>query len=602
MTKKNVRLIWHIYPSYLMIILFALLAMSLYSSVFLEEVFLERTRTDLVIRGQLLKNHVAEYLNPIDSKKINEICIQAGKASGTRITIIMPDGNVIGDSQENPFKMDNHRNRPEVLTALEGLTGSSFRRSETLQISMMYVALPLNIENNKNKVVLRISIPATEIENTISAVKLRLILAGLIVAVFASIVSFFVSRRLSRPIEELKQGADIFANGRFDYRLHSPSIRELSSLADAMNRMAFQLAERILTEETQKNEYGAVLSSMAEGIVGIDLDDTIININRTARQILNTGDADLTACSIQEVVRNRKFIGFVQDAASTEESLEADFPLKMSPHKITENIINIRSAALKNPENRRIGTLIVLNDVTHLRLLENVRKDFVANVSHEIKTPLTAIKGFIETIVQIEDESPEDARRFLKIVMKHVDRLDAILEDLLSLARIEQLTHKKDTATEKISVADVFETVLQVVQAKADEKNIRIESHIAGKFFIEGDQHLLEQAIINLVDNAVKYSPDGTVVDLSATISDEELVVSIVDQGQGISEKHLPRIFERFYRVDKARSRKLGGTGLGLAIVKHIAQAHGGSVSVESTTGKGSVFNIHLPVNSRRQA
>ncbi len=261
-----------------------------------------------------------------------------------------------------------------------------------------------------------------------------------------------------------------------------------------------------------------------------------------------------------------------------------------------KNIINIRSTGLKNSEHLRIGTLIVLNNVTHVRMLENIRKDFVANVSHEIKTPLTAIKGFVETIIQIEAESPEDARRFLKIVMKHVDRLDAILEDLLSLARIEQKSFKHDVDTEKIRVEDIFETVLQVVQAKANEKKIELEYKINDNLFIETDEHLMEQALVNLVDNAVKYSSEETIVSMSATAEEGKLTISVADQGQGIPEKHLSRIFERFYRVDKARSRKLGGTGLGLAIVKHIVQAHSGTVSVHSTEGKGSTFNIHLPI------
>ncbi len=587
--KKNIRLIWHIYPSYLMIIVVALLAMSLYSSIFLEDFFLKSAEKDLVIRGKLLKNQIKEHLNPVDATVINEICIKAGIASGTRVTVILPDGKVVGDSKETPRNMDNHKNRPEVLMALEGETGLSSRQSETLRISMMYAAMPL-VNDNKIKAVLRISIPYTEIENTINAVQLRLILVGIIVAVFASIISFFISRRLSRPIEELKQGADILAEGRFDYRLHSPSIRELASLSDAMNRMAFQLTERILNEENQKNEYRAVLLSMTEGVVGIDLNENIININQAARNILNTGDLDVAEFSVQEVVRNRKFIEFVKDAALTDEVLEDDFS---SDNK---NIINIRSTALKNSENLRIGTLIVLNNVTHVRMLENIRKDFVANVSHEIKTPLTAIKGFVETIIQIEAESPEDARRFLKIVMKHVDRLAAILEDLLSLARIEQKSFKHDVDTEKIRVEDIFETVLQVVQAKANEKKIELEYKINDNLFIETDEHLMEQALVNLVDNAVKYSSEGTIVSMSATAEEGKLTLSVADQGQGIPEKHLSRIFERFYRVDKARSRKLGGTGLGLAIVKHIVKAHGGTVSVHSTDGKGSTFNIHLPI------
>ena len=589
--KKNVRLIWYIYPSYLLIIVCSLLSMSLYVSSFLEDFYIERTGKDLLVRGRLLGNQIAGYLNPVDANKINQVCIASGKVSDTRITVILPEGQVIGDSLEAPFNMNNHKNRPEVLTALEGGTGIATRQSETLRIKMLYVALPVSI-GDSIKAVLRISLPATEIDNTISKVQLRLLLAGILVAFLAALVCYYVSRRLSSPIEELKNGADLFASGRFDHRLYSPSILELAGLSDAMNRMAFQLAERILTEEAQKNEYGAVLSSMTEGVIGIDLDENIININKAARLMLGTGDENITGLGIQEIIRNQTFIRFVQRASEEEASLEDDFSLKNDE----DSVINIRSMPLKNAENGRIGTLIVLNDVTHIRLLENIRKDFVANVSHEIKTPLTAIKGFIETIVMLEDESPDDARRFLKIVMKHVDRLDAILEDLLSLARIEQKSVRSGIETGNISLSEVAETVFQVVQSKADDRHISLEYDSSYSLRFEADARLLEQALVNLVDNAVKYSHENTTVSLTAEAIDGELVISVTDQGDGIPEKDLPRIFERFYRVDKARSRKLGGTGLGLAIVKHIVQAHGGKVSVGSVIGKGSVFKIHLPV------
>jgi len=589
--KKNVRLIWYIYPSYLLIIVCSLLSMSFYASSFLEDFYIEQTGKDLLVRGQLIGNQIAGYLNPVDANRINQVCIGSGKVSDTRITVILPDGQVIGDSLESPVKMNNHKNRPEVLTALEGEQGTATRLSETLRIRMLYVAMPVQI-SGKTAGVIRMALPVTEIDSTINKVQLRLLLAGILVAALAALICYYVSRRLSSPIEELKNGADLFASGRFDHRLYSPSILELAGLSDAMNRMAFQLAERILTEETQKNEYGAVLSSMAEGVIGIDLNETVININKAARLMLETGDDTVTGLAIQEIVRNQTFIRFVQRATEDEASLEDDFSLNNDG----ETVISIRSMPLKNANSGRIGTLVVLNDVTHIRMLENIRKDFVANVSHEIKTPLTAIKGFIETIIRLEDESPDDSKRFLQIVMKHVDRLDAILEDLLSLARIEQKSVRSDIEAGNISLSEVAETVFQVVQSKADDKHISLEYESSYSLRFEADARLLEQALVNLVDNAVKYSHENTSVSLTAEAIDGELVISVTDQGDGIPEKDLPRIFERFYRVDKARSRKLGGTGLGLAIVKHIIQAHGGTVSVENVVGKGCAFKIHLPV------
>jgi len=246
---------------------------------------------------------------------------------------------------------------------------------------------------------------------------------------------------------------------------------------------------------------------------------------------------------------------------------------------------------------KQIGTLVVINDVTQLRRLENMRKDFVANVSHEIKTPLTAIKGFVETLYQGNVDKPEETERFLGIIQKHVDRLSSIIDDLLSLSRIEQENEGQVIQFEKKTIVDVFRSAVQICRPKAEEKNIDInitcDEHLESCF----DPTLFEQAVVNLLDNAIKYSEPNSAIHLSANLDDSELTIIVADQGIGIAKKHLPRLFERFYRVDKARSRKLGGTGLGLAIVKHIAQAHGGQVTVKSTPGKGSTFTIHLPKN-----
>ena len=264
---------------------------------------------------------------------------------------------------------------------------------------------------------------------------------------------------------------------------------------------------------------------------------------------------------------------------------------------MVKKTLNLQSSPLLDANREHIGTLVVFNDVTHLRRLENMRQDFVANVSHEIKTPLTAIKGFVETLYQGTVEDPIEAQRFLGIIQKHVDRLSSIVEDLLSLSKIEQQDEHKAIKRKKGYIKDVFNSVTQICRSKAEEKNITISpvcsDHISSKF----DATLLEQAVVNLLDNAIKYSDPESTIHLSAHHHNSEIQIKVEDQGMGIAKKHLPRLFERFYRVDKARSRTMGGTGLGLAIVKHIAQAHSGSVTVQSELGKGSTFTIHLPVN-----
>jgi two-component system phosphate regulon sensor histidine kinase PhoR len=262
-----------------------------------------------------------------------------------------------------------------------------------------------------------------------------------------------------------------------------------------------------------------------------------------------------------------------------------------------EKILNLKSSPLLDAGKDQIGTLVVINDATQLRRLENMRKDFVANVSHEIKTPLTAIKGFVETLHQGSVDKPEEAERFLGIIQKHVDRLSAIIDDLLSLSRIEQEDERQAIEFENKPIADIFRSAVQICRSKAEEKSIDIQIDCEEGLEYYFDPTLLEQAVVNLLDNAIKYSEPDSAIHVSASLNDSEVKIMVKDQGIGIAKKHLPRLFERFYRVDKARSRKMGGTGLGLAIVKHIAQAHGGRVTVKSELGKGSSFTIHLPKN-----
>ncbi len=588
--RKNSKLIWQLYPSYFFIIIISLLAVLLYSSHFIENFFLERTEKDLIVRGKLLNNQISSFLTPLNSKSLDDLCKKIGKSSSTRITVILPTGKVIGDSEEDPSLMENHLNRPEILTAIGGTVGSSIRDSETLKIRMMYVSIPLFLKNSIIAV-LRISLPITSIYNTIDKIQARIIRIGFFIALIASILSFFVSKWISKPIEEMKKGAALFSSN-LKHRLHKPFIAEFAELADSMNQMAYKLEKQLNAVKSQKNEYEAVLSGMSEGVIAIDLDDKILNINNAACTILKIFASDAKTKSIQEVIRDANFHAFIKKAALSNIIKESDFIL----YNPDDQIINSVSAPLCDASDKRIGTILVLNDVSKIRNLEKIRKDFVANVSHELRTPLTAIKGFVETLFDIEDENnKEDRKRFLKIIIKHVNRLDSILEDLLALAKIENRDNKKDIFLEEKNLKNLIDTVRQIVQAKAAAKKITIELFVDDQIIIKIDKHLIEQALINLIDNAIKYSKKETSIQIATCIKDNELLISVIDNGTGIPKKHLSRIFERFYRVDKARSRELGGTGLGLSIVKHIATAHKGRVSVQSMPGKGSTFTIYLP-------
>ena len=588
--KKRKRLLWRLFPSYLVITLISLLAVSWYASEAMRQFFLDQTATDLKARAALLEKQISGLLSPLDAAAIDSICKEAGRLSSTRITVILPDGRVIGDSRETPGLMDNHANRPEISTALAGQAGQSQRFSNTLRQRMLYVAVPLKNQQGV-LAVLRTALPATAVEAEVRSIQLKIVLGGCIIALLAAGISWEVSRRISQPIEQMTTSAQHFAAGDLSHRLTPPQTEEMGALADAMNQMAAQLNDRIETIIRQRNQLETVLASMLEGVIAIDTEERIVSINQAAAWLFENEPANCQGKSIQEIIRSPALQQFIRNALTTKNPSQEDITVFQNE----ERVIDIKGSPLWDANQNQIGTLVVFHDVTQLRRLENMRRDFVANVSHEIKTPLTAIKGFVETIQQGKVETVEEKERFLAIVQKHVDRVDTIVEDLLTLSKIEQEDESKKISFENVMLEDVFQSAIQICRPKAEEKNIRIDLECKKEISAAIDPTLIEQALVNLLDNALKYSEPESTILVKLQHENSEMVISVQDHGIGIAQKHLSRLFERFYRVDKARSREMGGTGLGLAIVKHIAQAHGGRVTVESRLGEGSRFRIHLP-------
>jgi two-component system, OmpR family, phosphate regulon sensor histidine kinase PhoR len=393
----------------------------------------------------------------------------------------------------------------------------------------------------------------------------------------------------------MRDGARQFATGVLTHRLPLYDIYEFSALAETMNQMAEQLQRRLEEITSQRNKTDAVLSSMREGVIATDLDQRVISINQAAASMFGVPVQRIHGQSVLEIIRNHEFQSLISRCLSTGESLESDIVY----HQNGERTFNVHCTPLLDAMQKRMGGLLVISDVTQLRRLENMRRDFAASVSHEIKTPLTAIKGFVETLCTGEVEDREETRRFLNIIDKHVNRLATIIDDLMRLLRIERDDEIQQIGMECCRIADVINTAIGLCAESIREKGIDVqlscEPDLNGCF----DATLLEQAAVNLLDNAIKYSSEKCAIQIEALTVDGEIQIRFKDEGTGIAKKHLPRLFERFYRVDKARSRKLGGTGLGLAIVKHIAQAHGGNVTVESELGKGSTFTLHLPVKQQ---
>jgi len=589
MAKKK-SLLWHLFFSYLLITLLSLVAVTWYSTVSLKRFLLIQVEADLEERALLFRPMLLQYLSPLNERGIDDLCKTVSQAASTRVTVILPWGKVVGDSDNDPAQMDNHFDRPEVAAALEASRGVSTRYSPTLGKQMMYVALALK-KDSRTLGILRISIPVDDIDKTLDAIQMKIAFVGLIIAAFAALLSLLISHRIRRPIDEIKKGAESFSRGEFDVHLPGSELEEIAGLSETMNQMAGELRERIRTITEQRNELEAVLSSMVEGVFGVDREERLLGMNPSAARILGCNPATAQGRTIQEVIRLSELQRFVVRALSGEEPVEKDLIL----YGEEERIVRAHGTPLRDAEGKRMGVLVVLNDVTRLAMLENIRKDFVANVSHEIKTPITAIKGFVETLQEGQTQDPEEIKKFLGIIHKHVDRLEAIVEDLLTLSRIEKEAETQEITLEEHLVRDILVRAVQACENKAEAKKIGLELDCGEDLKARINPPLLDQAVVNLIDNAINYSEEGKSVAVEAEETAQEVLIRVQDHGSGIERKHLDRIFERFYRVDKSRSRKVGGTGLGLAIVRHIMEAHGGRVSVESQPGRGSTFTLHLP-------
>jgi len=576
-----------LYPSYMLIIILSLVAVGGYASNSFRNFYLKQAAKDLTIRAQLLKERL-DVLS--ETTEINRLVNKIGADTNTRYTIINREGLVLGDSKENPIDMENHSDRFEIIKALQGEHGISIRFSQTLKKKMMYVAIPINSHSIKG--VVRAAIPLTDVSLLLENLFYKLLFVGFIIAILAAGLGWKISQKLVMPLREMRDTSERFASGELDIRLSIPANEEMAALAESMNLMAKQLNERIKTIANQKNEIEAILTSMTESLLAVNSDEKIIKINQAAMKLLNIEDKEVFGKSIQEVIRNTELQDLVKKSLKSTQPIEKEIVLQ----GLNEQYCQVNGTALIAAQGESMGALLVLNDVTKIRRLEGIRRDFVANVSHELKTPITSIKGFVETLLDGALDDRNNAIKFLNIMAKQSDRLNAIIEDLLSLSRIEQEAEKEQISLKHELLLPVIQAAIELCDSKCLAKGIEIKFNCPAPLKANINASMLEQALVNLIDNAIKYSPEHSVIVIDVTHNKTSINISVTDKGDGISAEHLDRLFERFYRVDKARSRKVGGTGLGLAIVKHISQSHGGSVSVSSEVEKGSSFTLHLPL------
>ena len=588
MVRKR-SLLWHIFFPFLFIGLLFLLFTSWYSYRILKRIYYEKTSIDLKTHALMFSTLITEPLIGKDAVRIRSLVSSSARDIGERITVIAPAGNVIADSEEPPEKLEDHSDRPEFLAAIRGRVGNSVRYSYTLKKDMMYIAVPVKA-GTATLAVVRTSTPVQLVTKDILSNYYRLDLLAGIVLVLVAITALWLSRQLRRSIRTLQEGVGQYSQGYFSGKMYEHRYRELGQLAESLNRMAAHIQERLELSDRQKNELESVFSDMTEGILVVDREERIQRINQAASRMFGISTDSACSRSIQEAIRNSDLIRFIQKTVSagtpTEDTIQVLDP--------DERFLQAHGTTIVDRSGETSGVLIVLNDITRIARLESIRKDFVANVSHELKTPITSIKGFVETLQDGALADRKNAGRFLSIIAKHVDRLNAIIDDLLDLSHLEQHSDRKEVVLKASDIVTVAKKAIASCRAKAKSKKIRIVFAGGKKIRAEINPPLLEQAVTNLVDNAVKYSENGTTVEVSCEKTAGQIRIRVKDQGWGIPRKHLARIFERFYRVDKARSCGLGGTGLGLSIVKHIVQAHGGQVTVESTVGRGSTFTIVL--------
>jgi two-component system, OmpR family, phosphate regulon sensor histidine kinase PhoR len=585
----RIKLVWRLFPAFILIGVICLVVGTWYTASSWRTFYLGEMAGDLENRARLVEIYLQDVRPVLDEMQVNEICRKLGKLTATRLTVILSSGKVVGDSQEDPRRMDNHADRPEFREAMQRRGEVSTRFSYTLGHNMMYVAVPWRQKDQPMGVV-RASLPMQAIEGAIRALYVKVALGGLGVALLVAVLSFFIARRISGPLNDLQRGAMRFARGDLDRKLPIPNTDELASLAEALNYMADQLQNQIQSLFRQGKEQEAILSSMTEGVLALDSEGRLLTINSAGAGMLGLDPAAVQNLPVSEVIQDPGLKWFINRTLSNPEPIEGEVEIKDNGRRI----FKAHGTSLRDSQGISLGTLVVLHDITQLRQLENTRRDFVANVSHELKTPITSIKGFVETLLAGALKEPGNAENFLKIIAKQTDRLNEIIDDLLTLSRIEQDAERRQIFFNGQKIKGVLQSAIQVCEAKAAAKEIDIQLTCLDDLRAQINSPLLEQALVNLVDNAVKFSEPGRVVQVEAQREGPQVIIQVRDQGPGIPPEHLPRIFERFYRVDAGRSRKIGGSGLGLAIVKHIALAHGGRVTVASSPGKETVFSLHL--------
>jgi two-component system phosphate regulon sensor histidine kinase PhoR len=508
-------------------------------------------------------------------------------AGGARVTVIAADGRVLADSEADPQSMENHANRPEFLEAMAKGEGRAARRSATLNRDFLYFAVRQSTTAGPTRI-LRFALSPETVDEVLSSFRHKLWVASLFILLIAGAASLLFSRSFTDRVERLKEFSRRVAEGDFRPLPRDSSGDALGALGVSLNRTAARLDRTIQTLTEERNLSSAILGSMVEGVAVVNGSERLVFANPGFAEILGLDVPPTSGSALVEVVRQTELLEAVRQVLGGESRVQSE----IVTGTLRQHYFAITVAAVRAGDTT--GAVVVLHDITELRKLERVRRDFVANVSHEFRTPLTAIQGFAETLLAGAIDDSQNRTRFLEIILEHSRRLARLTEDLLMLSKMD--AERLELEICRLSVSQLIESCLETAQRRGAEKDLRISVSMPQNLpDIAGDRRRLAEVLQNLLDNAIQYTLPGGQIVVSAKSSEEEIILTVSDTGIGIPRADQPRIFERFYRVDVARSREAGGTGLGLAIAKHLVEVHGGRLWVDSEVGQGSQFHFSVP-------
>lgn len=520
--------------------------------------------------------------------ELNRSVAQAGDRAQARVTVITHAGVVLADSQHDPETMENHASRPEVRLALQGRTGASVRHSATLDRDLCYVALPFTYRG-RGGFVLRLAVPLFELSNSVSAVRRQIIYASLATAALAFLFVYFFSLRISRRIGKIKTFAERLLTSTKPAAVPPVENDELGALTRALHHIGQQLRQSMDKLRIESSRRNAVLASMVDGVLAIGQDLRILFCNESFARAIGADPSNLSRVPLLAILRDSDLFTVLEKVLATGESVTSRVQLAAA----AERVFTVNAAPLIAEEGH--GAVAVLHEITEIERLDAIRRDFVANVSHELRTPLAAILGCAETLLDAAMEDANARKRFLETIRAHAIRLNNISADLLTLSELDAGVSAPPST---FSLKETISMAVQTVEPESRLRNVIVVSEPVEDLEIRGYKVRLEQALVNLVDNAVKFNHPGGEVQIDAVRTPEGFVkITVADTGSGIPKQDLTRIFERFYRVDRARSRQVGGTGLGLAIVKHAVGLMNGRIEVASESGKGSTFTLLIPVD-----